>query len=725
MSGHGLTPDALKSANAVAVREASTFRTHGIGLDTAVDYLQTPEGRTFLKLLKDAARPGTTDDVILDRALDQLASGRTVPRIEVVDDPLVKVVPTGVVEDSLSYTPYFAKRSEFDAAIARGERLHDFFGLPIRSEGELYDVYEIRPKGPAEVFVSEVAPTSELDGKVRHRGGATQHLVPNRTLFSHAEKIGLLGNDLELHERLVVAPGLGARIAPDYRPRAVAGLGIAGAAATAFDAATTAGRAADLRAQGNEVGAQAEVMRFGARNVGGWAGAVIGAKVGAAVGVQSGPGLVVTGIVGAGVGAIAGDRLADWIEKHRINNQTDRDGHTWRFDPDHPERGWTRSVREMDTEAMAASTVDMPIYTPERILTADAALTQELNFKASRQAVQLRLASPDVPVDPYRVAADSRDTPSLHESPWVRDPDTRRWTREVADRVIDRTTQTRTEVADPAKAAELDAYAQTVIVRNASRTPAAIAHEYARTHAELGWERYGPVPYAVTDALRHPGRVPGSDGLTYERGADGQWTHDGLLWDSRANGNLLQELEGTYRLQPSVRGREAEAPEKASERTEPVGTQAAGGRTAPTASALGDEDRRMLEQLRDRVRELDRQAGKPWDDSSERLSVAALLMARQNGFTGSDELHVAFNRPTERYAAGELVHVYRQGPNASPDPFANRAHMPTVEALSVPVEARIAQIHDVEQMQAQAQRQAQEQHLAREQAPAAVRSLTA
>ena len=51
------------------------------------------------------------------------------------------------------------------------------------------------------------------------------------------------------------------------------------------------------------------------------------------------------------------------------------------------------------------------------------------------------------------------------------------------------------------------------------------------------------------------------------------------------------------------------------------------------ASRLDDADQGLLEKLRDEVRRLDRSAGKPWDDASERLSNSALLMAKENGFT--------------------------------------------------------------------------------------------
>lgn len=115
-------------------------------------------------------------------------------------------------------------------------------------------------------------------------------------------------------------------------------------------------------------------------------------------------------------------------------------------------------------------------------------------------------------------------------------------------------------------------------------------------------------------------------------------------------------------------------------------------------------DHALLEQLRGLVRGLDRQAGKGWDESSERLSASALLMARQRGFTDQDELQLAFNRPTDKHAAGELLHLARTGPHASVDPAADRAHMSAAEALSKPAPERYQQLQDIAQQQQELER---------------------
>lgn len=132
------------------------------------------------------------------------------------------------------------------------------------------------------------------------------------------------------------------------------------------------------------------------------------------------------------------------------------------------------------------------------------------------------------------------------------------------------------------------------------------------------------------------------------------------------------------------------------------------------ASRLDDADQGLLEKLRDEVRRLDRSAGKPWDDASERLSNSALLMAKENGFSAGDDLRLAFNRPTERHAGGAILHLFRDGPNASPDPAANRACMTTADALSTPASERYQQVDALVQTQEQAQQLAQQQAMAQD-----------
>lgn len=122
-------------------------------------------------------------------------------------------------------------------------------------------------------------------------------------------------------------------------------------------------------------------------------------------------------------------------------------------------------------------------------------------------------------------------------------------------------------------------------------------------------------------------------------------------------------------------------------------------------------DKALGEKLRGLVGTLDQQANKGWDGTSERLWGAAFVMGTENRFTAHDDLHLAFNKPTEQYAAGEILHLSRSGPNASRDPYENRANMPMTEVLSASVDERLRQVETIGLAQAEQQRLAQQQEL--------------
>ena len=90
-----------------------------------------------------------------------------------------------------------------------------------------------------------------------------------------------------------------------------------------------------------------------------------------------------------------------------------------------------------------------------------------------------------------------------------------------------------------------------------------------------------------------------------------------------------------------------------------------------------------------------------------------LGLAREKGFTAADDLRIAFNQPSGELEGGRLVHLDRLGPTASPDPYANRAHMTTADALSMPVEARYLQAEAVGQARAEALQPAAQQEQVR------------
>ncbi len=346
---------------------------------------------------------------------------------------------------------------------------------------------------------------------------------------------------------------------PDPQVPALAKVAIgAGVLATAYDAGVSGRDAWELHQQGNAIGAESKIMQFGARNAGAWGGALVGAKAGTLAGIESGPGMLVTGIVGAGIGAWGAERVVDWIEQNKINTQTDRNGVQWRFDPENSEKGWQREV----VDAFAERGLSL-----KHTETAPPDIADELNFKASTMAVELRLSSPDIAINPFEIAGDATDTRSLRESPWIRDAGTKEWHREVADGMIDRTMHTYTDKAIGDKAAELDAYAQSVIVYNAARSPPAVAAHFEGVYRDNGWERHGDgqLPPAVRHARQDMETLVASDGDRYRRQQNGEWASNGLIYGSTAQGNLRDELNATHsvlqaRLMPSPPSRSVQEP---------------------------------------------------------------------------------------------------------------------------------------------------------------------
>lgn len=154
MSDVGLTAEELKRQyDEKNLKEALTFRTNGISQQAALDYLETPEGQLYRRRLIEA-NPDTSLLEIRRRAIDQITSGQELPRMEMLDGPLVKIVPKG--QRPSPFSPYWAKEADLDAAIRQGRNLSHHFALPVASESPRYDVYRITPKAPTEAFVNTV-----------------------------------------------------------------------------------------------------------------------------------------------------------------------------------------------------------------------------------------------------------------------------------------------------------------------------------------------------------------------------------------------------------------------------------------------------------------------------------------------------------------------------------------------------------------------------------------
>lgn len=389
------------------------------------------------------------------------------------------------------------------------------------------------------------------------------------------------------------------------------GLGAAGAVAAAIDVAQTGHRSAELLEQGNVTGAQSGLLHFGSRTLGMGTGMSVAGGAGALLGVETGPGAFVTGAVGGIAGAVAGDKIADAVDQYRIHHQIDPQGLPWRYDPDHPEQGWVSEIRPRAN------------FTPP---VADAALQERLNYQSSGTAAELRIALPGNLPDPYAQPAGPNDPAHPRVGSWIRDPDTHAWSREVTKAVFDRSVVRDTEIASSTRATELDKTAEETIGRNRANSPQGIADAYQAMYTQRGWEKFGPMPEAVTTTLQQASRtVLASDGHTYAEGADHQWTTPGMLYGrNEAKGNVLDEVNATQRLDTSLR------------RAEP---------SAPTTPLRLDDpshpDHAFYMDTREKVHALDRQLGREPDHHSDQVASAMTVQARAGGFRRVDEVALA------------------------------------------------------------------------------------
>ena len=334
--------------------------------------------------------------------------------------------------------------------------------------------------------------------------------------------------------------------------RVALGLKVIGTAALAHDALTTGQDTRNLLDQNNLTGAQSQVMHFAGRNLGMVGGAMAVSSVAAMAGIETGPGAVVAGLGGGVLGAVAGDKIMDAVDRSRIYNQRGSDGNRWHLNEKHPERGWSRTVHTgvIAPHGIPAPAIGEPTY-QFQTFQASASLADELNYKASNVAVELALAYAPVPKNPFFQPAGPGDAPAVDATSWTRDPATRQWSRYVADPTMAAmgVPAGHTEQANPQRSAQLDQAAQAVIANNIAHSPQAIAQQYQAAYNQYGWSRHGPVSAAVTTAIQTPpNQQRASDGHQYTQGANGQWTTPGTLYGTNtAQGNVRDELNATRR----------------------------------------------------------------------------------------------------------------------------------------------------------------------------------
>lgn len=382
---------------------------------------------------------------------------------------------------------------------------------------------------------------------------------------------GVLPSAVTAAETAVGAEAAALRGLSPGAARLVKGAGAAGVVLMAYDFATTGHQVVQLRAQGNQAGADSATTHWVGRNAGGVLGGFLaGAGYGALAGSETGPGAIVTAIGGGIVGAYLGEKWAQQKDNDRIYLQKDASGSEWRRDPADAQGKWTRVA---DTQRITVSPAEAPGHGAIDVKVAPAAATgyfgtgttqaqryvaggsleNRLNFQAANASYELGLANLPRPQDPYRLAPAAGDRHSLGAagSEWVRDPATGTWSREVVLGYLEHGMKhTVTDIASPQRAAQLEDQSRLVVAQNAANTPAAIAARYQIAHAQFGWSQFGLVPPAVASAAAAPGTLLASDGNLYTRTAQGGWTTPGAIYGTNeARGNVRVELDATFASQ--------------------------------------------------------------------------------------------------------------------------------------------------------------------------------
>ncbi|QBR42910.1 XVIPCD domain-containing protein [Stenotrophomonas indicatrix] len=345
-------------------------------------------------------------------------------------------------------------------------------------------------------------------------------------------------------------------------------LGVAGVALMAHDFATSGHKWVELNSQGNTAGADSTSAHFVGRNLGGALGGfAAGAGIGLVSGSWTGPGTVVAGIGGGVLGAHLGEKWAEQKDIERVYIQQDPLQRTWARNPTDPDGRWLRSAEQQQVQSADLGTgVEVrPVQTAQGAdvtfsadYVATGALERQLNWQAARASYELGLANLPPPRDPYRLSASGlkEPPPSAFETgrEFVRDTVSRQWELEIKEVVDGRTPITRREPVPPEREPALDEQSRTVIAQNAANTKAAVAARYMVAHEQGRWSDFGDaqnpsIPQAIRDAQDSANTLRASDGRSYSRQADGQWLHEGVVYNSQANRNVGDELEITWQSQ--------------------------------------------------------------------------------------------------------------------------------------------------------------------------------
>ncbi len=429
--------------------------------------------------------------------------------------------------------------------------------------------------------------------------------------------------------------------------RLIRGAGVVGGvAAVAYDASSTVVRASDLLHQHNKIGAASEIEHLASRNVTASGLAAVGAEIGSAGGPL---GSVAGGLVGGGLGIVAGDKLMDAYDRTKIYYQNDPQGRSWHYDPEQPHKGWTRTVIDAFAERGLSQTHQEQ---------ASAELGDRLSYQASTTAVQLALGRPAKPDDPYTQPATVEDAALPGDPPWIRDAQTKQWSRSYVDAFAERgMSHYGVDIATPARAAQLDAAASTIVANNRAQEPRHIAERYRAMYEQQGWKQYGSMPEGVTEALNNSATSRVTDGIE----AQPHGPRDGTKRQTHATGT---DRGGRGRIESTIR------------------------MDHPDHPGYG-----LFKQAQAHVDVLDAQRGRTPDAHSRNLAAYAAVTALANGITRIDAL-----LPDTKDGSSMFVAQHTS-------PLKRVAVMPTLQAINTPLEQSSTAFLQVAQQQNQSQQQ--------------------
>ena len=620
MNDPALTPEELKRLYFSEIEKSSTFKPQGVSQQAAKDYLNTQEGALYLQRVTEAATPDTSSIVIDQRAIEQLMSARELPRVETIQpgEYLIKFVAEG--SDLTSYSPYWTPELQGNKAISEGRNISDYFSLPAGSEGRRYGMYKITVESPTQIFINTVAPTSELGGLITKNGGAEQVLVPNRKLFTAPVQVKIVDN----------IPSLPADVSHFLTPtnaleegafrtglspvvsRIVGGAAAVGAA---YDAYTTAEQYLALSAQGNQFGADALLHRYEGRTAGGVLGGFgAGVAYGAAAGSETGPGALITGALGGVIGAFAGDKIAMLVNEHQVNHQTGTDGVTYAY-----ENGqWGRTQHRMDPNSDGpANPYGAGSYTATTTPAPTDKLAQ-LDYQRTTAITALALANPSAQ-DTKHITLDRTEWHATQEG----------WAQSVEMPGVPNaygipTTIKIDQPADAQTREQLNQIAANFQYNN-DHYAEDVSKAYVMDYIGKGWSANGPLPEAVTHALKLPSEQHLADPAT------------GTVWAATGKGGFERSVTTMAYMTPIT---ETVKPH-AEENSRLVQQQQA---TAQANAAYGQQliaqhyaqmqamhaQRQAQQETRDAAREASREAGHAEPGQREPAHAPAALAPSQH-----------------------------------------------------------------------------------------------